>query len=457
MTSRRPDIRALVRHLDALRTSADDETVDGVVVSFVQKCRQQKLTAEAVFAAVEGWIEGAGAKVPPSTQTKSIVDGLFSSSADESNYGLAPIEPWPDAVDVAVVLDEVEATLRRYVYLSDEALKVLALWVAVTWCIDAFACAPRVLVTSPEKRCGKSRLFGVLRHLVNRPVATSSYSAAALYRLIDVVHPTLLLDEADRKAFDEDGVMVAVLNAGFTRDDGVVHRCVGDDHVPKAFDCFGPIAFASIGANLPDTILDRAIIVEMSRLPSGHSVERLRSDKLGAELLPVRRKLARLAIQADRVLRDADPPVPQELNDRAADATRPLLAIADLAGGDAWPLYARRAISILFDRQESDPVSSKPALLAAIRAVVDECPNPTITSASLIDHLNTRDDGRWRAWNHGQGINVRDVARLLRPYRVSPATIRVGSGTQKGYARADLERVFDTYLPPRRPPSAEEP
>ena len=35
-------------------------------------------------------------------------------------------------------------------------------------------------------------------------------------------------------------------------------------------------------------------------------------------------------------LREADPVVPPELHDRAADNWRPLLAIADLVGGE-WP------------------------------------------------------------------------------------------------------------------------
>jgi Protein of unknown function (DUF3631) len=41
-------------------------------------------------------------------------------------------------------------------------------------------------------------------------------------------------------------------------------------------------------------------------------------------------------------LRRARPELPDELDDRAQDIWEPLLAIADLAGGD-WPTRARRA------------------------------------------------------------------------------------------------------------------
>jgi predicted lipoprotein with Yx(FWY)xxD motif len=39
---------------------------------------------------------------------------------------------------------------------------------------------------------------------------------------------------------------------------------------------------------------------------------------------------------------DPDPSIPAALNDRAADNWRPLIAIADLAGGE-WPQLARQA------------------------------------------------------------------------------------------------------------------
>jgi hypothetical protein len=55
-----------------------------------------------------------------------------------------------------------------------------------------------------------------------------------------------------------------------------------------------------------------------------------------ANLDPLRRRAARWAADHLGELRGADPEVPGELGDRAADNRRPLLAIADLAGGE-WP------------------------------------------------------------------------------------------------------------------------
>ena len=61
-------------------------------------------------------------------------------------------------------------------------------------------------------------------------------------------------------------------------------------------------------------------------------MERLRLDRLD-ELTPLARRAARWAADHLDALSGADPDVPAELHDRAADNWRPLLAVADLASG----------------------------------------------------------------------------------------------------------------------------
>ena len=84
-------------------------------------------------------------------------------------------------------------------------------------------------MTSPEKRCGKTRLLDVLELLVAKPWRTIMPSEAVLFRKIDAAAPTLLLDETDaifnaKNANTEP--LRAVLNAG-NRRGTIVPRCVG--------------------------------------------------------------------------------------------------------------------------------------------------------------------------------------------------------------------------------------
>ena len=74
-------------------------------------------------------------------------------------------------------------------------------------------------------------------------------------------------------------------------------------------------------------------------------VDRLRKRD-SHEFAIVRRQAARWAADNFDNLIDPDPAIPQALNDRAADNWRPLLAIADMAGGE-WPQRAREAACVL--------------------------------------------------------------------------------------------------------------
>ena len=57
-----------------------------------------------------------------------------------------------DAVDGAELLDDVAATISRYVILpSTSALIAVVLWIAATHAVPAWNCAPRLVIRAPEK------------------------------------------------------------------------------------------------------------------------------------------------------------------------------------------------------------------------------------------------------------------------------------------------------------------
>ena len=47
-------------------------------------------------------------------------------------------EPWPEPVDGAALLDEIAATLKRYVVMGEQARHSAALWVVHTYLLDCF-------------------------------------------------------------------------------------------------------------------------------------------------------------------------------------------------------------------------------------------------------------------------------------------------------------------------------
>src|SRR6266496_3055261 len=83
------------------------------------------------------------------------------------------------------LLEELERVLRRYVILPEWAAETLALWILHTFAFEFRDVTTYVGIESPEKRCGKTTLLGVLSELVNRPVVAANISSPAYFRVIE--------------------------------------------------------------------------------------------------------------------------------------------------------------------------------------------------------------------------------------------------------------------------------
>ena len=67
-----------------------------------------------------------------------------------------------------------------------------------TWLVDKFTITPRLAITSPTKGCGKTTILRFLDQVVRRPKRAGSISLAALFRVIEQLHPTVILDETEK-------------------------------------------------------------------------------------------------------------------------------------------------------------------------------------------------------------------------------------------------------------------
>lgn len=351
-------------------------------------------------------------------------------------------ELWPDPVDGDVLLDQIIETFQRFLILPEHAAEAMALWVVFAHAIDAADVAPRLALTSPVKRCAKTTALNVIGRLVPRALPASNISPAAVFRAIEAARPTLLIDEADTflKTSDE---LRGVLNSGHSRDSASVVRVVGDNLEVRQFSTWAAIAVALIG-KLPDTLEDRSIAIEMKRKKPGEIVEKFRRNRLG-ELADLASMAARWAADNHDALRTANPMVPAELHDRAADNWEPLFAIADKAGGD-WPERARRAAVALSGSTEED--TARVMVLADIKAIFAEQSADRLPSTTLCEELAKLETRPWPEWRNGKPITARQLATLLRPHGIKPSSRREGGEVYKGYVLADFEEAFTRYLPP---------
>jgi Protein of unknown function (DUF3631) len=131
------------------------------------------------------------------------------------------------------------------------------------------------------------------------------------------------------------------------------------------------------------------------------------------------------------------------MNDRAADNWRPLLAIADLAGGE-WPKQAREAACALSG--DGHEAISDIELLRDIRTAFGD--SDVITSADLVAALTADPERPWATWGKGdKPLSQNALARLLKPFSVVSETVHpLGRSHAKGYKRVHFEAVWEGYL-----------
>ena len=336
---------------------------------------------------------------------------------DDGAAAFEEVEFWGETVDGAALLGNLVETVERFCILPEYAAPLMASWIVHAWAHDAADISPVLAFTSPEKRCGKSTAMAVVHALTPRAEIAANLSSAVMFRLIAKHKPTLLIDEADTflEAREE---MRGMINGGHNKQLAFVWRCEGDDFEPKKFDVWSPKAVAMIG-DLPDTLEDRALVIQLKRKESGEAVERMRASRVD-ELLPLRRMLARWVADNEISLANADPDVPEQLNDRAQDNARCLCAIADVAGG-IWPETIRTALIGMAAMRAGEERKSKGVmLLTDIGDILELWKGGRIKSTDLVAELVAIEDGPWEVWRGGEPITSRMVASLLKPYGVRP-------------------------------------
>ncbi|MGJ0203373.1 DUF3631 domain-containing protein [Leucobacter sp. gxy201] len=355
----------------------------------------------------------------------------------------------PPAADAAaagaVLLDEMRAEFKRYtVQQTEHHYVALALYALYTHLSGAFRYAPRLVVTSAEKQSGKTRTLDILRELVSTPEVAANTTVASLFLAVmeDEEHPpTIILDEADtvfgtKVKAEQNEELRGFLNCGFqsgtpfTRANWVTKK-------RERYSTFAPAVLAAIGT-LPETIVDRAVVIRLRRRRPGDSVERYRLRQAGA--LHALRE--RAGVWAEGVRARAHEYVPDtNLEDRPADVWEPLLTVADFAGGH-WPQTARTAAAYLVAEGAgaAAEVTEGIELLTDLRGVLRMLRGERLSSSALLEYLRSIEASRWKDGD----LTARRLSDLLKVYGIRPKR----SNSQRYYLRAEIEAEIERYALP---------
>jgi Protein of unknown function (DUF3631) len=145
------------------------------------------------------------------------------------------------------------------------------------------------------------------------------------------------------------------------------------------------------------------------------------------------------------------PEMPPEIQDRDADVWEPLIAVADLVGGE-WPARARAAAKFLVSASKEIEPSLGIKLLSDLRAIFGD--RDAVASKVILTNLHSLPESPWADIKGGKPLDERGLAKRLREYGVKSKNIAVGDERPKGYTRDDLHDAWGRYLPPLTPSGA---
>ena len=153
----------------------------------------------------------------------------------------------PSAVAEYGTVDELAQRVRSFIhrYADCDPIfeSVIVLFVLHTWLYERFGSVPNLRLGPGDPETGKSRITFTAGALCYHPLSlVGAMTPAPMYRLIEAVGGTMLIDEADFRDTEIGAEIVKVLTSGYHQN-GFVMRMEKDEQgkfVPKLYSVFGP-------------------------------------------------------------------------------------------------------------------------------------------------------------------------------------------------------------------------
>lgn len=350
-----------------------------------------------------------------------------------------------NGVETDPLVTDVEDFIGRYVSLPADELHVIATWVLHTWqfsesCPTPYT-TPYLYIFSAQKGSGKTLLgIDILETLTRNPLQTLNLTGPSLFRIVEKMQPTLLIDEVDAVwsgAKNEE--LRSLLNAGY-RQGGKIPRVVFGE--VEMFSVFGPKALVGIdNALLPDTVRDRCIPIHMHRATDAEraKIQPFYHYEIENEVAALSARLHAWAITHGVAIQNYRPDVLEGLSPRQWEICQPLLTVAHEAGCEC---SVRAALGRIF-ASVIERRSPEQDLLEMIRSAFDSTTpygeRDRMTTNEILRIIQT--DPRFA------GYNGQRLGKVLAPFGAAPRAIRIGKNPPaKGYMRADFLDAWERYL-----------
>ena len=94
-------------------------------------------------------------------------------AASNTERHAVSVIPYSHPVEGHIVAFEVKRALNKHLFLPDWCDVTVTLWIIASYLYDSFRIFPRLLISSPEKGCGKTTLLDLIEAMANKPLSAS--------------------------------------------------------------------------------------------------------------------------------------------------------------------------------------------------------------------------------------------------------------------------------------------
>jgi hypothetical protein len=188
---------------------------------------------------------------------------------------------------------EIKAYIHRYVDLTPAFETLAAYYVMFSWLFDGFNELPYLRVRG-DPGCGKTRFLLIVGRVAYKPIFASGASTVSpIFRILDSVRGTLVMDESDFRASDEKSEIVKILNNGNARGFPVLRSEVVNkrEYDPRAYVVFGPKLVATRGYFEDRALESRFLTEDLGRRPMRRDIPISLPPEAESEALSLRNRL----------------------------------------------------------------------------------------------------------------------------------------------------------------------